>query len=329
MCGGSEPKKDLETPATAPVTTPGRHGQRARGHDADATTASKSLYDRLAVRPITAVVDEAPVARTNTDPIQDRFFNVDAVNLKKLLVEFVCVATGGPCKYEGRLMEDSHASMYLVDDEFTALVEDLVGALDKFKVPDKEKGEILGALGPLKPTMVVTSIGRACIPSTTREARDYSPSRDAAGQGRRDRAAARCRGDRGQARPAVLCRAAVHARRDGRRGEGVIGREGVPRRRAGADHDRHQDDEGRRPAGDRGRRLRDRRADQEAGVGLAARRDDDRWQGGHEGVNSDRAGPKSGTLRSGSGEAPGHRAAQQDVRAACHGRCRSARRSRS
>ncbi len=118
--------------------------------------AAKSLFDRLGGLPaITAVVDEF-VARTTTDDrIKERFFNVDAVNLKKLLVEFVCLATGGPCTYSGRSMEDSHAGMDLVHDEFGALVEDLVGALDKFKVPAKEKGEILGALGPLEPTMVV------------------------------------------------------------------------------------------------------------------------------------------------------------------------------
>ena len=46
--------------------------------------------------------------------------------------------------------------MQLVEDEFNALVEDLAGALDKFNVPAKEKGELLGALGPLEPQMVVT-----------------------------------------------------------------------------------------------------------------------------------------------------------------------------
>lgn len=119
--------------------------------------APKSLFDRLGGLPaITAVVEEF-VARTTTDPrIQDRFFNTDATELKKLLVEFVCLATGGPCKYSGRTMVDSHAGMELVDEEFNALVEDLVAALDKFKVPAKEKGEILGALGPLKPDMVAT-----------------------------------------------------------------------------------------------------------------------------------------------------------------------------
>jgi hemoglobin len=117
--------------------------------------AQKTLYERLGGLPaITLVVDEF-VTRTTTDPrIKERFFNTDAVNLKRLLTEFVCLATGGPCKYTGRDMPSSHAGMELVDDEFTALVENLAGALDKYKVPDQEKGELLGALGPLKPQIV-------------------------------------------------------------------------------------------------------------------------------------------------------------------------------
>ena len=154
-CGGSH--KPAAKPAAAEAEGETAKADEPAQADAPppAPPAPKPLYDRLGGLPaITAVVDEF-VTRTTTDPrIKERFFNTDAVNLKRLLTEFVCLATGGPCKYTGRDMPSSHAGMDLVDDEFTALVENLIGALDKFKVPDKEKGELIGALGPLKPQIV-------------------------------------------------------------------------------------------------------------------------------------------------------------------------------
>jgi len=51
-------------------------------------------------------------------------------------------------------MKSVHAGMGITDAQFNALVEDLVKSLDKFKVPEKEKGELLGILGPMKPSIV-------------------------------------------------------------------------------------------------------------------------------------------------------------------------------
>jgi hemoglobin len=119
--------------------------------------APKALFDRLGGLPaITAVVDDFVMRTTSDARIKERFFNTDAVHLKKMLVELVCMASGGPCKYSGRDMTTAHAGMDLVEEEFTALVENLQGTLDKFKVPAKEQGELLGAIGPLKPQIVVT-----------------------------------------------------------------------------------------------------------------------------------------------------------------------------
>ena len=159
-CGGSShktPAKPAPDEADEAETAAGDEAQPSGSKSAASKPAAKSLYDRLGGLPaITAVVADF-VGRTTTDArIKERFFNTDADNLKRLLTEFVCSATGGPCKYTGRDMPSSHAGMDLVDDEFTALVEDLSGTLDKFKVPDKEKGELLGALGPLKPQIVAT-----------------------------------------------------------------------------------------------------------------------------------------------------------------------------
>jgi hemoglobin len=117
--------------------------------------AARSLYERLGGKPaIEAVVGEF-IARVAADKrINGRFINTDITRLKGLLVDFVCAATGGPCKYAGRDMHTAHAGFQLVDAEFDALVEDLAGALAKLDVPKPEQNELLGALGPLKPQIV-------------------------------------------------------------------------------------------------------------------------------------------------------------------------------
>jgi hemoglobin len=115
----------------------------------------KSLYDRLGGQPaITAVVDDF-VGNVAADARINRFFaRTDIPRLKRLLVEQICAGTGGPCTYTGRDMKTTHAGMGITDAQFNALVEDLVKTLDKFKVPEKEKGELLGILGPMKPSIV-------------------------------------------------------------------------------------------------------------------------------------------------------------------------------
>ena len=71
-----------------------------------------------------------------------------------LLVEQICAASGGPCTYTGRDMKTAHAGMGITSPQFDALVEDLVATLDKFKVPVREKNELLSVLGPMKSDIV-------------------------------------------------------------------------------------------------------------------------------------------------------------------------------
>lgn len=120
-----------------------------------ALAQEKSLYERLGGKDaISAVVDEFAGNVLKDTRINKKFAKSDANRLVTNLKSFVCMATGGPCKYEGLSMKDSHHNMGVTSGEFGALVEDLVKALDKFKVPDKEKNELLGALGGMKAQIV-------------------------------------------------------------------------------------------------------------------------------------------------------------------------------
>ena len=120
-----------------------------------ATAKEKSLYDRLGgKKALTAVVD-AFVGKAAADTrINAKFGKTDVPRLKEHLVEQLCFATGGPCKYTGNDMKTAHHNMKVTEGEFNALVEDLVATLDQFKVPEKEKGELLAILGPLKDQIV-------------------------------------------------------------------------------------------------------------------------------------------------------------------------------
>ena len=121
----------------------------------DTMTPQKSLYDRLGGQPaVTAVVDDFVGNVAADNRINGFFARTDIPRLKKNLVDQICQGTGGPCTYTGRDMRTAHKGVNITDAQFNALVEDLVKTLDKFKVPEKEKGELLGVLGPMKPQIV-------------------------------------------------------------------------------------------------------------------------------------------------------------------------------
>jgi hemoglobin len=117
--------------------------------------SDKKLFDRLGgMDAIKAVVDDF-AGNVLADPaVNATFKGVDPVHFKQMLVDQICNATGGPCEYKGKDMVTAHKGMAIKDEQFDAVVADLVKSLDKFKVPAKEKGELLGALGGMKSQIV-------------------------------------------------------------------------------------------------------------------------------------------------------------------------------
>jgi hemoglobin len=119
---------------------------------------SPTLYQRLGGREGIATVVGDFVGFAAADPrINARFKDLKPADVEKLkshIADQVCEAAGGPCAYLGRDMKTSHKGMKITEAEWNATVEDLVKALDKNKVPEKEKQELLGLLAPMKPDIV-------------------------------------------------------------------------------------------------------------------------------------------------------------------------------
>ena len=74
--------------------------------------------------------------------------------LKKHLVQFLALATGGPAQYEGKEIKATHANMQISNPEFDAAIGDIKASLDKLQIPNKEQKELLAIIESTRPLIV-------------------------------------------------------------------------------------------------------------------------------------------------------------------------------
>ena len=71
------------------------------------------------------------------------------------VTEQVGEASGGPQRYTGRSMEDSHRDLLITEDEWEAFIDDFNQTLDKFEVPQQERSELLATIQSTRDAIVV------------------------------------------------------------------------------------------------------------------------------------------------------------------------------
>jgi hemoglobin len=124
-------------------------------------SAQPSLYERLGgVYPIAAVVDDfidriMDDPRLNANPkVDEAHHRVSRAGFKYLVTEMVCWATGGPQKYTGRGMRESHERLAITAGEWGAFMDDLRQTFDKFGVPAAERAELVAIVESTKGDIV-------------------------------------------------------------------------------------------------------------------------------------------------------------------------------
>ena len=116
------------------------------------------LYDRVGGYNALAAVTDDFLGRILVDPAITPFFKGleerDKVRVRQLIVDQLCEATGGPCHYIGRTMKAMHEEMQVTEPVWNAFAGHFVATLDKFKVPAREKQELLEIIGSMKKDIV-------------------------------------------------------------------------------------------------------------------------------------------------------------------------------
>ena len=119
------------------------------------TTQTKSLYDRLGGLDAITAVTESWVARVGGDDrANGKFVRTDIDRLKKEVIDQLCEATGGPCSYTGRTMQETHDGMAVTAGEFDVVMQHLDATLDELAIPKPDQDELIALIMPMRDDIV-------------------------------------------------------------------------------------------------------------------------------------------------------------------------------
>ncbi len=125
-------------------------------------TGTKPLYERLGgLKGVTVVVDDfinrlVANKQLNKNPaINAGRKSSPAPYLKFQVSQLICELSGGPCKYTGAAMKESHAHLNISEKEWDVMAKEFQKSLDKFKVPAAEQKELFDMVGNTKADIVV------------------------------------------------------------------------------------------------------------------------------------------------------------------------------
>ena len=119
------------------------------------TTQTKSLYDRLGGLDAITAVTESWVARVGGDDrANGKFVRTDIDRLKKEIIDQLCEATGGPCSYTGRTMQETHDGMAVTAGEFDVVMQHLDATLDELAIPKPDQDELIALIMPMRDDIV-------------------------------------------------------------------------------------------------------------------------------------------------------------------------------
>jgi hemoglobin len=120
------------------------------------TMMKQTLFDRLGgSKGIGAIVDDAVNEHMNNVHVNPRFLPLQEqperlAIIKQHTIEFFSMGSGGPQVYHGKDMVAAHKGMNISPAEFMYVIDDIMMALDKNKMTEDTKKDVLAILWSLK-----------------------------------------------------------------------------------------------------------------------------------------------------------------------------------
>ncbi len=117
-----------------------------------------TLFERLGgAAKLRSIVDDVVDAHLRNPIIGTRFSRLNEAEMqtsRQRAFEFLALGTGGPYEYTGRDMRTTHGGMNINEQEFLAVIDDIMQVLGSHDVGQREQQEVLYALYGLKGEIV-------------------------------------------------------------------------------------------------------------------------------------------------------------------------------
>ena len=115
-----------------------------------------SLYERLGgTEGITSIASDLVDIHIANPRIAPRYANSDVAAVKNGAATFFITGTGGPEVYKGKDMLATHQGMNIDGEEFLAVLDDALEALQKNGIGQREQEEVLYILYSMKSEIVL------------------------------------------------------------------------------------------------------------------------------------------------------------------------------
>jgi hemoglobin len=111
-----------------------------------------TLYERLGgAEVIRKLANDIADNHLANPLIKTRFEIVEDMDkVKEMVFEFICAGTGGPQTYTGKDMLTAHKGMNVSEEEFIAVVDDIMKAMDMNDLDENAKKDMLAIAYSLK-----------------------------------------------------------------------------------------------------------------------------------------------------------------------------------
>jgi hemoglobin len=112
---------------------------------------AESLYQRLGGRRGIAEIASRAVDNHRKNPlVAPRFRDSDVARLEEVATLFFCAGSGGPEAYPGKDMRSAHQGMNISEQEYLAVMDDVVEAMTACRVGPAEQAEVIAILFSLR-----------------------------------------------------------------------------------------------------------------------------------------------------------------------------------